>query len=45
VALGILIERREHDWENDLHIVADEVTEILVVPEIKRPLGHLEHVR
>ena len=35
MTLGVLVERCEHDWENDLNIIADQVTEVLVVPEIQ----------
>lgn len=42
VALGIFVKRRKHDRENDFNIVADQVAEILVVPEVQRPLGNLK---
>lgn len=45
VTLGVFIERGEHNWKYYFHIIADEVTEILVVPEIKRPLSDLRHVK
>ena len=34
VALGVLVERGEHNGKNGFHIVAYEVAEIFVVPEI-----------
>ena len=40
--LGVLVERREHDWEYDFDIVADQIAEVLVVPEIKGSFGNLE---
>lgn len=42
MALGVFVKRCEHDGENDFHIVADQITKVLVVPEIQRTLGHLE---
>jgi len=34
MSLGVLIQRSEHDGENDLDIVADEVAKVLVVPKV-----------
>jgi len=34
VALRVFIERSEHNGKNGFHIVAHEVAEIFVVPEI-----------
>jgi hypothetical protein len=45
VALGILEQRREHDWQNDLNIIADQVAKIFIVPEVERTLGDLEQKR
>lgn len=42
MALGVFVKRCEHDGEDDFHIVANEVAEVLVVPEVQRTLGHLE---
>lgn len=42
MALGVFVERREHDGKDCLHIVAHEVAEILVVPEVQSPFGDLE---
>lgn len=42
MTLGVLVKGREHDREDNLHVVADEIAEILVVPEVKGPLGNLE---
>lgn len=42
MALGVLIQRGKHDRENDLNIVADQVAEVLVVPEVKSPFSDLE---
>ena len=41
VTLRILIERREHYGQDGFNIVADQVAEIFVVPEVKCSLGHL----
>jgi hypothetical protein len=41
VSLRVLIQRREHDGQNDFNVVADKVTEILVVPEVECSLGNL----
>jgi len=40
--LGVLVERREHDWEYDFDIVADQIAEVLVVPKVECPFGNLE---
>lgn len=42
MALGILVERREHDGQNDLHVVAYEIAEVFVVPEVQCTLSDLE---
>ncbi|MCV5090294.1 hypothetical protein OFC13_27045, partial [Escherichia coli] len=42
MSLGVFVERSEHDGENDLDIVAHEIAEVLVVPEIQSSLGDLE---
>jgi len=42
VTLGVLIQGRKHDRENDVDIVADQIAEVLVIPEIKSSLGNLE---
>jgi hypothetical protein len=34
VSFGVLEKRREHDWEDDFNIVADEIAKVLVVPEV-----------
>jgi hypothetical protein len=34
MALGVFVQRSEHDWQNDLDVVANEVAEVLIVPEI-----------
>ena len=34
VTLGVLIKGSKHDRKDDVNIVADEVAEILIVPEI-----------
>lgn len=41
VTFGILVERRKHDGQDSLHVVADQVAEVLVVPEVQGTLGHL----
>ena len=39
---GIGVERRKHDWENDLRVVGNEAHYIFVVPVIQRPFCDLE---
>jgi hypothetical protein len=41
VALRVLIQRRKHNRQNDVDIVADQIAEVLVVPEVERSLGDL----
>ena len=41
VSLRILIKWSKHDRKDDLHIVADKVAEVFVVPEVKSTLGDL----
>jgi hypothetical protein len=42
MALGVLVQRREHDWKDNLDVIRHQVAEVLVVPEVKGPLGDLE---
>jgi hypothetical protein len=42
VALGVLVKRGKHNWQNDLDVVANEIAEVFVVPEVQRSLGDLE---
>ncbi len=42
VTLGVLVERGKHDGQDDFDIIADQVAEVLVVPEVERPFGDLE---
>lgn len=44
VAFRVLIKRCKHDRQNGLDIVADEVTEVLVIPEVQCTFCHLEAV-
>jgi hypothetical protein len=41
VSLGVLVQRGEHDREDSLHIIADEVAEVFVVPEVESALSNL----
>lgn len=41
VPLGVFVERSKHDGENRLHVVADKVAEILIVPEVQCPFSDL----
>jgi hypothetical protein len=41
MALGILEQRWEHDRQNGLDIVADQVAKIFIVPEIEGTFGNL----
>jgi hypothetical protein len=34
MSFGVFVKRSEHDWKNDINIVADQVAEVLVVPEV-----------
>jgi hypothetical protein len=40
--LGVLVKRGKHDRENDLDVVTDQVTEILIIPEVKSTFSNLE---
>jgi len=42
MTLRVLVERREHNRQDNLDIVADEIAEILVVPEVEGSLGNLK---
>lgn len=42
MAFGVLIQWSKHDGKNNLHIVAYEVAEVFVVPEVQCALGDLE---
>lgn len=42
VALGVLVQRSEHDRKDNLDIVTDEVAEVLIVPEVESTLGDLQ---
>ena len=44
VSLRVLIERREHDRQDDVDVVADEVAEVLVVPEVERSFRDLRAI-
>lgn len=41
VPLGVLVERRKHDWQYDVHVVCHQITEILVVPKVECTLRNL----
>ena len=38
----VFVERSKHNWKNDLDVVADEVAEVFVIPEIESSLCDLE---
>ena len=38
----VLVQGLEHYWQDDFNIIANEIAEIFVVPEIKRSLSDLE---
>jgi len=44
VSFRVLVEWRKHDWQNDINVVADQVAEILVIPEVKCSLGDLAKI-
>lgn len=41
MTLRVLIQRRKHNRKDGFHIVAHEVAEVLVVPEVKRAFSNL----
>lgn len=42
MAFRVLVQWRKHDGKNNVHIVADQVAEVLVVPKVESSLGNLE---
>ena len=42
MGLAVLVQCREHDRQDDGGVVADEGHDVLVVPVVQRPLGHLQ---
>ena len=42
VTFRVFVEWLEHDGQYRLNVVADEIAEILVVPEVKCALGYLD---
>ena len=40
--LGDAIQSGEHDWHDDLVVFLYQRHDVLVVPEVQRPLGHLK---
>lgn len=38
---GVFEQGRKHYGQNDFYIIADQVAEVLIVPEVKRALGDL----
>ena len=42
MALRVLVKRSEHDWQDDLNIVADEVAKVFIVPEVQGTFCDLE---
>ena len=41
VVLGDAVESREHDGQHSVAVLVDEVHDVLIVPEVQRPLCHL----
>jgi hypothetical protein len=41
MALRVLVQRSEHDRQDDFNVVANKVAEVFVVPEVKRTFGDL----
>ena len=41
MAFRVLVKWREHNWQYSLHIVANQVAEVFVVPEVECSLRHL----
>lgn len=42
MSLGIFIEWRKHDGQNYLHVIADKIAKVFIVPEVESSLGNLE---
>lgn len=42
MAFWVLVKWGEHDRQDNLNIIADQVAEVLVVPEVESTLGYLE---
>ena len=38
----VLIKWCKHDWQDGLDVVTHEITEVLVVPEVKSSFGNLK---
>jgi len=34
MTLGVLVKWCKHDWKDDFHVIANQVTEIFIVPEV-----------
>ncbi len=41
MSLGVLIQRSEHYWQDHLDVVANEIAEVLIVPEVECSLRNL----
>lgn len=37
----VFVKWRKHDWKDGFHIVANEITEVLIIPEVERSLRNL----
>lgn len=42
VSLWVVVERREHDWQNDWRVLGDKRHDVVIVPVVERTLGDLE---
>lgn len=42
VTLRVFVQRRKHDWKDNVHIIADQVAKVLIVPEIESSLCDLK---
>lgn len=42
MTLGVFVEWCEHDREDNLHVIADQIAKVLVVPKVESTFGDLE---
>lgn len=41
MSFGVLVKWRKHDRQNGLHVVTDQIAEVLIVPEVQSTLRNL----
>jgi hypothetical protein len=42
VALRVLVQRSEHDGQDNLDVVTNKIAEVFVIPKVQSSLGYLE---